>query len=280
MPILPAKNDPGQVGTDTITCDRTIRCAWSDRFAVAEAFQYTGYEEESLLTGILECRDPIVIRGSGKQNQAEFGRSEYEQAILQIRYSSVSRYQRVEINSQAEFLTEDPKLFVWKKVEGGTTTYVPLLKGEAPGKILHQKTYKFDGYVRDTPSSTYSPDVLFDSSGKINAAALDLSDLLGNTTPIFAAETVLLKVETATYEINPLTGLLIWKIPVVLVYKPNWDGETARGWNWFWRASTKQYEQMYLEIDKTAHAPYQTANLSALLDPFVTGFAPEEEEEE
>jgi len=151
MPFGVARNDPGQnppwaeengspvfqVGVDTISCDRTIRCAWEDRFDIAQAFQYTGYEVSGkLFMGVLECRDPIVIRGVARQGQAEFGRSEYEQATLQIRYSSSARHYSAEYEVQSEFLTEDPKLFVWKQGEGGEATYTPILKGEAPGTVV------------------------------------------------------------------------------------------------------------------------------------------------
>jgi hypothetical protein len=300
MPFKQARNDPGQdppwaeengspvfqVGVDTISCERTIRCAWEDRFDVAQAFSYTGYEVTGkLIRGALECRDPIVIRGVARQGQAEFGRSEYEQATLQIRYASSDRHYITSVTAEPEFLTEDPKLFVWKQGEGEEATYTPILKGEAPGRLLFQSRvdctiYPSDDYYEG--AGAFPIKKLQEASGTVNSEMFILANVIAPAREVFNANTVLLSVGKATYAIDPYKGNRRWKVPLTFIYKPNKEGSTELGWNYFWRASTGKYERMYLAGSKEPHGPYAETDFSDLFETIMAYVpnAPEEEEEE
>jgi hypothetical protein len=300
MPFAAVRPDPGQdppwaeengspvfqVGTDTISCERTIRCAWKDRFDIARAFRYTGYDVEGkLVDGALECRDPIVIRGVARQGQAEFGRSEYEQATLQIRYASSARHFEVEYESQPEFLTEDPKLFAWKKVEGGTTTYVPILKGEAPGRLLFQGKISFNLYPSDDGElGPFDIKPLEDASGRVNHEEVNLSGIVAMASGIYAAETLLLSVGRSSFTLDPFDGFCRWKIPITFFYKPNIEEGNELGWNYFWRATTGKYEQMYRADGSSVHKPYPTVDFTTLFENILAYVpdapVPAEEEEE
>lgn len=147
----------------------------------------------------------------------------------------------------AEFLTEDYTQFQW----GSGATGIPLKENEAPGRLMRGLDYVVTLHqVTTLPASTLS------HVGFVNSVAIS-PKTVGLTGLTFAIETLLYQPPTIQRVITT-EGAKKWTVTKRYTYKPNWDGANARGWNWFWRAETGIYEQLYLKGTDTVRKPYSS----------------------
>ena len=237
-----------------LTVTRRYKCEWPDRFAVMA--ELDGSEDPDISEAV--C-DAIRINPFPAQNLGSNNLSSYEYAVVEATFSSEAGSVNESFEPSADFLTLDETKFRWTD-DGGDE----LTENEAPGKL----NVLLDYIVR-WRGLTSIPVTVFSAVGHVNHAALNpgtLSDgLLINQT--FEAQTLLYHPPVADRRLVRVGETWEWRWDVItrFTYRPNWDSDNvSRGWNWFWRAASEDFEQLYSTVKEDTVKIYPTADLSPL----------------
>jgi hypothetical protein len=224
-------------------------CAWADVAAVRDGYLWTYY-----LGTYAVCLN---------SSSAPFGDSVngvYEYGLVDVQWSTMQGIDPTTLISErieptGELLTQDYRNFRW-----GSATGPELQPDEAPGKIQRGLNYIVTKYnMTSIPAGALS---LIDC---VNDAAVEPTSP-GLSAWVFDIETLLFNPPRMERCLNT-AGEGLWNITYSYTYRPNWDYTNplvpvARGWNWFWRAATKKFEQIYSIETGLVHKNYPPADLT------------------
>lgn len=242
MPVEKAEMQGSPKESWTLTgfsATRQFICAYGDRAALEAELLGAAYtpvaDTGSICTGVNAV--PFEAEQQGVDDDAN-----YEKALVTAKWGTsgdtpefvVDTYYTESLEPTAEFLTLDHKLYRWEANDGD-----PLTEDEAPGRLMRGMDY-----VRTKYNQATIPAAALSLVGTVNSAAVS-PKTTGMSGLTFPAQTLLYQPPTIQRVVTA-AGALAWNITYRFTYKPNWDGATARGWNWFWRAESQAYKQIYI----------------------------------
>ncbi len=208
------------------TATRQLICAWGDRWTLMQEIIDEAYEnlDPSSLIAINATSTPMLGANTGSGTVAT-----YEKAIVSVEYTT-PKFEEDEggdektesIEPYAEFLTVGSRNLRWTDTNGS-----PLVKDETPGILMQGLVYVFRKNFQ-----TDLPDSVRELIGKVNVAAITPTST-GMEGFVFEAETLLFQPPSIVRTFDSDNNLT-WDVEYRFMYKPNWDGTTARGWNYFW----------------------------------------------
>ena len=210
---------------------RKLRCAWADRADLLEeldgaAWPYADgpYADESDGGNSYAIAREATIEPLPAQLTADGNMASYEYAIVTVKYSTVGPQLHstnwIEENLDTTVITQriDYRGLAW----GDGTDLTSL---EAPYKILHGLIYSIKYYnVTAVPAAVLTY-VGYINSNQVTASSLGLN---------FAAGKLLYAGARLSHR-SSWAGSWLWDVTYYFKYHP-------AGWNYFWRASTNQYE--------------------------------------
>jgi hypothetical protein len=135
----------------------------------------------------------------------------------------------------------------------GSNTGAPVQQGECPPRISSGVRY-----TRTYIGMTDIPGGLLTCPNLTNNASLTCQ----STSLQFATETLQFVGISARRTVSYASANR-WTVAEHFDYAPNFQGGTARGWNWFWRADTCQYSPIYI-AGGAQYKPYTPIAFSAL----------------
>lgn len=236
------------------TATRRLRVAWANRKALVDALMGQTYAPiANTGSRCIRCGvEPFTARNYGTTNQ-----SIWEHAIVTAEYGTdeVEDLISEEISPTAEILALDYKLFRWGANNGPAIT-----KDEAPGQMVRGLEYVVTKYqVASVPAEALS------LAGFVNSGSLtpSSSGLSGWT---FAAGSLMCQPAQIKRVIKS-DGSAAWDITYKFIWKPNWTytggNWVQKGWNWYWRAATQTYVQIYI-AGGAVYNQYPSASFSTL----------------
>ncbi len=250
-----------------IAARRVLRCAWADRIT---AFN----EQIALVYPYLPTSSLFVLRGTidavpARQSQgATADLASYEKALLTLDYGipedgqppggvDPAEFATESLQVAGEFVTLDASGYIW------FGDLKPLSGDESPGRMMKTLEYR---YTRKNVSII--PSAVLSLVGSVNSAALTPSTP-GMSALTFQPETLLYQPPIMSRRLTSV-GASLWDLDFRFVYRPNFDTETgvARGWNYFWRSSKSNYDQIARWISETsgeAVRPYPPKNFLQIL---------------
>lgn len=242
--------------SDATTCSVVLRCAWADRFLLAQDIGGLRRPWPALSAWAKPPRGKVVsIVPDGGQYTEDGQECVYNEALVTVEYdSNVEETEEDEdspelvitesIDPYTEFITLDYRKFRWGNVNGD-----PLTEAEAPGRPFH-------GLALVRQMSKWEPPLPIDLLSKINCINQDayVSARLGLT---FAAKTLLYIPQPMNHAVTT-EGSEAWNVTLKFAYKPD-------GWDQFWRASQNAFAQIF-SIDANAlYEHFPPEDLSPLL---------------
>lgn len=224
----------------------TLRCAWTDRYALILDLLGTPRAWPKVTTGLTPyainaVARPDLMTDVGTNTAQQCG---YKDALVDVTYNTqIIDVAAESIEPTMEAVPLDYKLFCWST--GASRTL--LTEGEAPPFI--QRSLNL---VRTRFKLAAIPTDVLAAVGCVNNAAYT-SSLLGLT---FAAETLLflpapLNRSWTNFTASGFTCTLKFG------YKPY-------GWNTYWRAETAAYEHIHFAGSSSNYIGYPLYNFSAL----------------
>jgi len=236
---------------DSFTATRNLLCAWEDRKTLVLELLGTAYPVLSgtgaICTACSTQPFPGINLGTGST-------SLYDWAMVSATYQTgnIENLISESLEPTMEFRTLSHRDFRWASGTGDL-----LEPEEAPAKQEPGLLYRF---TRHRASSV--PTAALSLVGSVNVAAVTPATT-GLSGLSFAAQTLLYLPPTLERVITT-AGAGKWTINYSFQYKPNWDGATARGWNYFKRAKTGTWLQLYQVGSGSAFLLYPTGDFSAL----------------
>lgn len=231
-----------QLTMDGPAMQRILVCAWADRHALMGELVGNTATFGTSGAAIL-CRTASSVPMGGK-NSGTGSVAAYEKAIITADYpcqkgsgpETVSGNLLSEsLEPTLEFLTMPYTEYQWTSAADGPE----LTAEEAPVKPLPGLEYLLTRYNQSS-----IPTAVMSLCGTCNASAWTCKTP-GLTGITFPAQTLLFQPPTLSRTIQA-NGTFVWTVTYRLTFKPNYDeGGTARGWNWFWRASENKMSQIY-----------------------------------
>lgn len=235
----------------------TVRCAWTDRFAVAADMINRDYPNGSI--GALGA-EATIRPEPGQPTLDSDGKMIYGFALVTVTYdvASVGNLEKYpagphagELYSESIVPTVDNQHlpvngFTWTNGSGRM-----LIEGENPVRQLHGLALKRVLYNKASIPADY-----FTLPGKVNVAAY-VSVPLGKT---FDAETLLFVPQEVSRTVTT-AGSDGWTIPLLLKYKED-------GWNKFWRkdkSGSNKWDEIYDTAAGAVYKNFPTADFSNLL---------------
>lgn len=236
--------------------ERKLMCAWSDRTALAIEIMtppnniYPYNDSGAFVTHIPQV-EPFR---HGKQSQGTAtDTATYEKAVVTVNYSTqgiaTGRAPNGTLISEWTETWADHKQlgrthFEWSDGD-------KLEPGDAPGKIEPGMDY-----ILVYHGLAVAPAGVLKKTGTVNSNAVS-SYLLGLS---FPAETVQYMGAQVKHSITAQgsTGL---QVRYKFRYAPHYRDGEAKGWNWFWRSETCQYEQIY-DVNGVVKKPYTPAEFN------------------
>lgn len=229
---------------------RQFKVAWGDIDSfIAETL---GSADNDISNAV--CSSCKISRHPG-QNLGFGSWSSYESAIVIAVYDTWTHPTVTEsFSPSAEFLTLDCENFKWASDD---TELVP---EEAPGRLITTLDYTQTWKNLSTIGTT-----MFNLIGHVNNAAINfhsMNALLSNIS--YPAQTLLFHPPTIEKSYDPISKSFKFGVTYRFTYRPNWDGDTARGWNYFWRAATGTFDS-FQRIDTSEDMLiYPVANFTVL----------------
>lgn len=236
--------------TGEISASVKLMCSWTNRWAlVADLLNNLNVLPDYGTGAPVALRASVTPFGDWAQNTQAIT---YSDALVTVTYGppkfdEIGAFDIVaeSIEPSAEFRILPYQNFRWTDETGD-----PLLEEEAPGKLEIKLNLVRQIFKVPTPLSTLT----LSATGKVHNAIYS-SPLLGLD---FAAET-LLYLEPSferTLRNDGSDGVN---------YTQKWSIK-PEGWNKYWRAKTKQYEEIFETSEGgSAYKSYEPADLSALL---------------
>jgi hypothetical protein len=219
----------------------TLRCAWNDRFALAEDLIENNrwWPDRSQATA-----RKVGIKPVSGDYTASGQSCEYIYADLTVQYNTNADQDIIteSIEPTAEFRTLDHRLFRWGSGSGAL-----LNENQAPGQLI--RGFSLTRGIK----MTLVPVSILSKPGTVNSTAYT-SALLGLT---FAAETLLFGVQPITRSIK-LSGATAFSVSLKFTYKDS-------GWNKFWNESAGAYQNIYIAGSGTPYKPYTPSSFSEYL---------------
>jgi len=246
------QGSPDETWTDErFSATRRLKCAWASRKTLAEELLETEYP--LIADTSAYCRQVSITPHPGK-NTGSGDESAYDYAIVTATWetSEIEDLVSESLEPTAEFERLDHKLFRWENADGDA-----LEKDEAPGRLIRGLEY-----VKTRYKQASVPAAALSLIGCVNQAAVS-PVTPGLTGLSFAAETLLYQPPMLNRTIKT-DGTGLWTITYRFTYRPNWDGATARGWNWYWWPAAQAYKQIYSLKTSSVYVNYPTGDFTAL----------------
>ncbi len=227
---------------DAFAGERKLVCAWGDRQTLANEIlvppnNVYPYNNSGAFVSHAPKTRPLA---NGKQTQgAQTHMASYELAVVTVNYSTKGQVAGVTpggdlisewMSTGATFKTLDRTDLVWAANDGD-----PLRPAEGADKIE-----PIGSYILLYNSLPVLPDAVLTQPGTVNSIAVS-TYLLGLT---FAAETLLYMGANITPSRNS-QGVTTFQVRHKFRYAAHADDAGVHGWNYFWRASTNRYEQVF-----------------------------------
>lgn len=235
----------GLVGT------RLIRCPWVDRKTVVDALLGQLYPYAEAMGAV--CVSCDVKPAPGRNTSESVTIPNYDDALITAKYETEEASDALseDLEPTSEFLTVDHSNLRWAAADGD-----PVTRDEAPGMLMRGCDYVVRRYDLDAVPAQALSLIGFVNSAAIVPVTPEWSGLS------FAAETLLFQppvIQRTTKSDGSRKAVITYRF----TYKPNWDGATARGWNYFWRAKTQSWAQMYV-AGGGVYKNFQPASFSPL----------------
>jgi len=233
---------------------RRFICNWSDRIAVRDALLNTTYPTFISARAKRLSIVPYAARLEGSGSDAS-----YEKAVVTAEYEFDKKEQigtdllTELLQPTLEFITLDPKNFRWGSVDGDALT-----KEQAPGLLMPGCEYIVTLFEQDRVT-----DEMLRYMGAVNTTAVS-PRTQGLTGLVFPAQTLLYMPPVIRRTINTDEELQ-FEIELHFIYKPNWQGEDALGWNAYWRPEAQEYQFIYSTETEEKYEQYRSENLNALI---------------
>ena len=239
----------------------TLTCAWGDRIALVKDLK----QNRRPFPGLTGIQDPPKVVAADVIPQPTSAadatlpltqqNSVYFDAYVSVRYepdstdpdTNAEDIYSESISSSGEFITEDFRPFRWGNPNGDA-----LIEGEAPGRLIQNLTLQRTNFNQLTV-----PSALILAVGKVNDALYTSSIKWINFA--FEPETLLLAQPQMQRSVSTDGGQNSWTVSMQFIWKKN-------GWNKFWRAKTKQFEEQFL-AGGLAKKSYELADFTTFLKP-------------
>lgn len=221
------------VKQDSVQVTRQLKVAWADRaqFVREILASYDIDQTNARCFHTLVRPMPGAQKGSGSV-------AAYDYAVVECNFSTAAMpIVSEEMSPSAEFITLDYRKFKWGDDDGD-----PLVAEEAPGKLCVTLDY-----IQTWKNLQYVPEHAFYLMGHVNSTAINMRTHVNIILidKLFSAESLLYHPPMVRRTWDVQNSRFSYDLTYRFTYRPNWDGTTARGWNWWWRASTGKFEQIY-----------------------------------
>lgn len=242
---------------------RRFMCAWADRWDLMAELRGNTYSPGGT---IATCREACAEPFPGK-NLGTGSTSAWEKAIVTATWETAgisgggggepvgAELISESIEPMSQHLTLPYEKYVW------ASDNQTLKTEEAPFKLAGGGCYVLTRHQLETV-----PTACLSLVGKINSAVV--TPLTAGLTGLsFAAQTLLMDNPPAITRVfrKTIAGVLSpgWTVTIRLQYNPNWDGATARGWNWFWRQDIEDFDRIKIKGGAIV-LPYPVASFAGL----------------
>jgi hypothetical protein len=239
---------------------RELRCKWEDRLTLMDQLMGKPYVHNAQAIAVRASCRPLTGEAIDIAATTD---AEYTEAIVTVEYQYfwelVEDEDDVAVISESyepsvEFQTIDYTRLKWSD---GTD----LRPDDAPGKLMPTGQYTFT-YLNMPPAAI--PVDLPSMVGSVNSLTI-IPRTAGLNNWTFPAGTLLMLPPTFERTIFALSGTGTWRATFRFAYRPNKDGETERGWNWFYDLGTQSWKQFKFRGTDTVYNPYPSANFRGLM---------------
>lgn len=234
-----------QLGLESGSASVVLRVPWTNRWLLVN--DLLGNSRVWPYAPGLRATTCAIKPFDSKPTSFEGQTAVYEDALVTVSYSSKVEENLIaeSIEPNVEFITLDHKRFRW----GSDASGDPLSEAEAPGRQKHSLALTRTHYKLEPPL----PASLLTLPGKCNDTAY-ASALLGLS---FAKETLLFMPSSLSRTITT-AGDRAFDLTLKYAYQPE-------GWNKYWRAKSKSYEEIYDVEEDEVYKGYPLASFSDFL---------------